>query len=160
MKYKSLTIKSESGKFADIVSEIGVSGPVENREDGIPLQRTYWTTCLWDTGATHSAITQETVALLGLKPTGEAKIVYGSGETTTKFYTVSLMLPDLIFIPELSVTESAVSEGFGVIIGMDIICQGDFAITNVGGNSTFSFCAPSLETIDFADRIKKLANKG
>jgi hypothetical protein len=32
---------------------------------------------------------------------------------------------------------------------MDIITQGDFAITNFGGRTMFSFRLPSLESIDF-----------
>lgn len=37
---------------------------------------------------------------------------------------------------------------------MDIISQGDFAITNVNGVSTFSFCVPGMETIDYTTRIR------
>lgn len=43
-----------------------------------------------------------------------------------------------------------------MLIGMDVICQGDFAITNVGGVTTFSFCVPSMETIDYVQRIAEM----
>jgi hypothetical protein len=36
-----------------------------------------------------------------------------------------------------------------------VICLGDFAITNIGNNSTFSYCTPSIETIDFGERVKE-----
>jgi len=39
--------------------------------------------------------------------------------------------------------------GSDVLIGMDVITQGDFAITNKDGMTTFSFRTPSLITIDF-----------
>lgn len=36
-----------------------------------------------------------------------------------------------------------------MLIGMDVISKGDFAVTNVGGITTFSFRIPSQETIDY-----------
>lgn len=36
-----------------------------------------------------------------------------------------------------------------LLIGMDIISLGDFAITNVNGKTTFSFRLPSTSIIDF-----------
>lgn len=37
-----------------------------------------------------------------------------------------------------------------VIIGMDIINRGDFAVSNRNGATTFSFRIPSVESFDFA----------
>jgi SEC-C motif len=48
----------------------------------------------------------------------------------------------------MKVTEGILG-GFDVLIGMDIISQGDFAVTNFGGNTRFSFRVPSLEELDF-----------
>lgn len=39
---------------------------------------------------------------------------------------------------------------------MDIITTGDFAITNIGGNTTASFRIPSIEKIDYAAEAQKL----
>ena len=153
MNFKAITLKSEKGPFWDIITEAGVSRPVEDIYHQPSGLITFWTTCLWDTGATHSAITKATASALGLVASGEAKIVYGSGAAITKFYTIALTLPNLLFVPEIWVTESDTDDGFGIILGMDVICMGDFAITNVGGVTTFSFCVPSLETIDFVQRI-------
>jgi hypothetical protein len=36
-----------------------------------------------------------------------------------------------------------------VLIGMDVICKGDFALTHKGGKTVFSFRYPSIATIDF-----------
>lgn len=38
---------------------------------------------------------------------------------------------------------------------MDIISRGDFAITNFGGKTTFSFRIPSTEEIDFNDQSRR-----
>jgi hypothetical protein len=160
MTYKSITVKAESGAFLDIITEVGVSKcPLESSNLQPQIQSVYWTKCLWDTGASHSSITQATATILGLKPAGEARVFYGQGDVITNFYLVGLTLPHLLHIPEVRVTEFANNESFGVILGMDVICQGDFAITNLGGRSTFSFCVPSLETIDFEERIKNLQRK-
>jgi hypothetical protein len=40
---------------------------------------------------------------------------------------------------------------------MDIISLGDFAITNVGGESCMSFRTPSLLTIDYVVEANKIA---
>jgi len=36
-----------------------------------------------------------------------------------------------------------------IIIGMDIMTQGDLALTNLEGRTVFSFRIPSLHTVDF-----------
>lgn len=42
-----------------------------------------------------------------------------------------------------------------ILIGMDIITLGDFAITNVGGKTVFSFRTPSTKMIDYVEEINK-----
>lgn len=117
------------------------------------IPTTFWTNCLWDTGASHSAITDETVNALALESIGETTAQYAQGEAITNVYKIGLNLPDLLFLPQLKVTECSSNEAFGVIIGMDVISLGDFSITNVNGVSTFSFCVPGMETIDYVKRI-------
>jgi len=39
---------------------------------------------------------------------------------------------------------------YDVVIGMDVICNGDLAITNKYGKTTFSFRIPSEAEIDFS----------
>ena len=41
------------------------------------------------------------------------------------------------------------NDEYDVIIGMDVICKGDFAITNLNGKTTFSFRIPSEKEIVF-----------
>lgn len=154
MNHKTITVHAAKGRFLEIITQVGVAMPVEDLEATETVQRTFWTNCLWDTGATHSAVTKETAEILGLQPMGETTLIGIHGEEICNFYRVSLNLPHLLFIPDVKVTEGATNEAFGVILGMDVICTGDFAITNVNGNSTFSFCVPSLERIDFSERVQ------
>jgi hypothetical protein len=39
--------------------------------------------------------------------------------------------------------------GADILIGMDIMNQGDFAVTNLNGITRFSFRIPSMAAIDF-----------
>ena len=41
---------------------------------------------------------------------------------------------------------------------MDIITLGDFALTNVNGNTTVSFRIPSVETIDYVKEYNQKKN--
>lgn len=42
-------------------------------------------------------------------------------------------------------------QGADILIGMDVINRGDFAVTNVGGITKFSFRVPSEAHIDFVE---------
>ncbi len=42
---------------------------------------------------------------------------------------------------------------------MDIISQGDFAVTNHGGTTKFSFRIPSQKHIDFYEQYQALLNQ-
>ena len=153
MKFKAITRQTTLGRFWEIVTDIGVAEAIEEQEVGIRSLRTFWSTCLWDTGASHSSISKETSEALGIKPFGETTVLSAQGEAIENCYLVSLNLPNLLFIPSVRVTQCATNDIFGVIIGMDVISKGDFALTNVNGVSTFSFCVPGMETIDYVDRI-------
>ena len=60
---------------------------------------------------------------------------------------------------ELLVTEaSSLSGPFEVLVGMDIIGMGDFAVSNFKGETAFTFRLPSIERMDFVpkDRSPKV----
>lgn len=149
MTFKSVTLDSDEGRFYEIITDVGVS-PIADSLEARGIQgMTYWTRCLWDTGAYCSAISSQVVEVLGLIPEGETRVMFGNGEETVKAYLVDLVLPNLLSIKDLPVTECANNDSFGVIIGMDFISMGDLAITNHEGTATFSFRVPSMERIDF-----------
>jgi len=64
---------------------------------------------------------------------------------------VSIFLPNHVVVPEVTVSECNLL-GSDVLIGMDIIGNGDFAVTNLDGKTVFSFRLPSRERIDFVKR--------
>jgi len=65
----SFTLKSDTGRFREIVSEVGISIPF-TESGGIrgDDERIHHTSALWDTGATNSVVTKSTAKALNLKP--------------------------------------------------------------------------------------------
>jgi predicted aspartyl protease len=109
---------------------------------------------IWDTGATSTVVTKKVVNECGLKPIGMAKVHTAGGENVTSVYLISVFLPNNVVFASLKVTEGKISGDVDILIGMDIIGAGDFAVTNKDGQTMFSFRVPSLEHIDFAKQLK------
>lgn len=105
---------------------------------------------LWDTGATISCITDRIAVALKLPPEGFFEIYHAQGSSTVPFYHVNLGLPNGETVEGVLVSQ-AVLKGCDVIIGMDIINKGDFAVTNRDGITVFSFRMPSIAHIDFEE---------
>jgi hypothetical protein len=106
-------------------------------------------TAIWDTGATNSAVTQTVIDQCLLKPTGITEVHTASGNYRTETYLVSIFLPSRVVVPSVKVTKGMLTSGFDVLIGMDVIGQGDFAVTHKDNKTVFSFRMPSIECIDF-----------
>lgn len=129
-------------------------------------------TCIaiWDTGATGSAITELTAKKMNLAPTGIKHVSGLGGTIAKKTYLVDLLLPNNVRIPNIAVTEidnpkdsaGNIKDDFGMLIGMDIICMGDFAISNFEGKTVMSFRIPSMCKTDYVaewNRRKAVENK-
>jgi hypothetical protein len=106
---------------------------------------------LWDTGATRSVIRPEIVAALSLQATGVAHGHTAGGLTTSSTHVINIGLPNHTLIAGVLASENPNLNGFQAIIGMDVITLGDFAITNVGGQTWMSFRCPSIQHIDYAE---------
>ncbi|MYC31041.1 MAG: hypothetical protein F4X65_13270 [Chloroflexi bacterium] len=103
---------------------------------------------LWDTGATISAISPAVADACGLLPTGLTEVFHIEGSYTAEVYQVNFTLPGGIVFSNLRVTKAEIP-GADILIGMDIISRGDFAISNQNGGTKFTFRIPSIEDIDF-----------
>ena len=112
-------------------------------------------TALWDTGATNSVITQNVVDACGLKPTGFGSIFHAQGESRNiERFLVNIGLPNNVAFPGLPVTLGVLISA-DILIGMDIIGRGDFAVSNFNGRTKFSFRFPSQRDIDFVKESKE-----
>ena len=107
---------------------------------------------LWDTGATGSVITKKTAESLKLSPIKKATVIGVHGKKSVNVYFVNIALHNKNITLNAAVTECdelSDDNNIGMLIGMNIITMGDFAITNFKGNTVMSFCVPSLQKIDF-----------
>ena len=145
---KSFTVKY-NGRATALQTNCGVSKAYDPRflPGVLPPQLKEYT-ALWDTGAMGSVIDRTVVQELGLKPTGNAKVYHANGESIVNTYSINIALPNGVTFPALRVTEGQLN-GTTVLIGMDIISQGDFAVTCKEGMTTFSFQIPSTHEFDF-----------
>jgi predicted aspartyl protease len=104
---------------------------------------------IWDTGASGTVITKQVVETLGLKPVSKTKVHHAHGAAVVNVYYINLFLPNQVGFKFIPVTEGILADDASVLIGMDIITRGDFAVTNFSGKTTFSFRVPSTAEIDF-----------
>lgn len=119
-------------------------------------------TCIWDTGASVTVVTKKVVDDLGLQPSGKVTIhVVGPRDTEQEHeaytYLVNLYLPPHVIITT-RVAEASVGGG-DILIGMDVIILGDFAVTNYNNKTTWSFRLPSCSEIDFVKEIEAYNKK-
>lgn len=103
---------------------------------------------IWDTGATNSCITERVVNTCALKATGMTQVHGVGGVQLSEAYLVNLWLPNNLGVQQVRVTKGSVATA-DVLIGMDVITLGDFAVTNQGGRTVFTFCMPSHRHLDF-----------
>ena len=117
---------------------------------------------IWDTGASSSCISQKVITEMGLIATGQMNVLTPQGSMQTGTYLVDIFLPNKVLIKDVKVCGTNIDEpGIDMLIGMDIIGLGDFAITHNQNKTIFSFCVPSRKVIDFvlAINIENIAGK-
>jgi len=160
MFFHAFTTKA-NGRANRIITPIKVCQAFDPAKSPIPPYSLYDTTALWDTGATNSVITNNTAKKLNLTPVGATMISHAGGCCKSDTHLVNFVLPNAVQVPGVLVSECPDSAGnFGVIIGMDIISQGDLAITNVNGMTVTSFRLPSIEIIDYVAIARKMKFAG
>lgn len=104
---------------------------------------------LWDTGATGCVITERVAAQCGLTPIGVLQVLGVHGAEMVNAYLVNLHLPNDVVFENWRVTEGNLGDDTDVLIGMDVITRGDFAVTNKDGLTVFTFRIPSIARYDY-----------
>lgn len=118
---------------------------------------------LWDTGATISCVSHDVIQKLSLTPTGRRMISTPSGAKEVNTYLVNIELLNGVNIDDVEVCETEIgTQKIDLLVGMDIINKGDFAVSNFDGRTVFTFSIPSIKTIDHVKRIKvhNIVSKG
>jgi hypothetical protein len=106
---------------------------------------------MWDTGSTGCCISQTLAEYLDLTTVDSWSLTSVHGSKPSKVYFLDIILPDKITIANIPVVEIDTGQQYDLIIGMNIISLGDFAISNNGGNTVMSFRLPASKIpIDFS----------
>ena len=157
----AFTIKNQT-KVRVLRTSVKISLPYSKEElkEKNSLLKDYF--AIWDTGATGCVITKKVVDELGLKPVGITEMQHAGGRSTTNIYLVNIYLPNGIIIPHVKVSEAiltndGIPENYhsNVLIGMNVINLGSFAVSNVNDKTTLSFQVPSSFEIDFVPDAKE-----
>jgi hypothetical protein len=105
---------------------------------------------LWDTGSSTSSISKRLAKHLAFISIEVCEVAGIHGIDISNVYIADILLPNSVVMHNIYVTEFFDNDAFDVIIGMDIITQGDFAISNETNNTTVSFrIPPGHPAIDF-----------
>lgn len=111
---------------------------------------------LWDTGATNTCISQKVVQDLSLIATGKATMTTPSSQSDERStYLVDIVLPNNVKVNDHVVIDSDIdNQNIGMLIGMDIITMGDFAVSNFNNQTIFTFRIPSECKTDYVQEIR------
>ena len=140
-------------KVGVLKTPIGIYTTKEFNKSFKPIKKHYM--ALWDTGSTMTVISDELASKLNLEPVGDMVAETAGGRYVAKKYIISLNLPNRLNIENIMVSSGKLGPGIDILIGMDLITLGDFAITNYNNKTVFSFRFPSTEVIDFVKNEKK-----
>ena len=158
--FQAFTLKA-NGKADRIITDIEVTLGFDPSKPPDPLPTRTATKALWDTGASRSVITTELSTSLGLIPVGTREVHHGDGVSVRNEFIVNLFLPNHVCMVGVLATEFPAShERFSVLVGMDVICVGDFSITNLNGRTWMSFRTPSCVAIDYVVEANNLKYAG
>jgi len=117
---------------------------------------------IWDTGASRSLIRPEIAAKLNLKPASKTFMDTPSDKSVpSNVYLINVYLPNRALIMAIQALEGT-PNNCDMLIGMDVITMGDFAVTNLNGKTMYSFRMPSMTEIDFtkSSHIEPIRNEG
>ena len=148
VRARAFTIKAD-GRLDRIVTDVRVCAAFDPVAHPTPLPPQVQTGALWDTGATKSGISSDLAHELNLTPVGTATVRHAGGSSEQAQYLVNFVLPNDVGVVGALVTGLPPIDGFGALLGMDVIALGDFSITNVDGRTWMSFRFPSRVGIDY-----------
>lgn len=149
-KYRCFTATSKAGLLRELITKCGITPAYDpEKHTKIPYPVVEFQ-AVWDTGATHSAVSKKVIDECGLVSTTVTSVRHAGGvDERVSVYFVNIFLPNKVICPRVHVTEATLLGEEDILIGMDIISLGDFAVTNFKNRTMFSFRIPSAKHIDF-----------
>ena len=106
------------------------------------LKYTQVSSMVWDTGATNTLISSQVVDALELVPLEESLVEGVGGIVKSLVYEISLYLANDIVFKNVKALCSDIGD-YDLVVGMDIIAQGDFVVSNNQGKICCSYRYPS-----------------
>jgi hypothetical protein len=124
-----------------------VATPVYLYQTALADTKPIGTRAVWDTGAQKSIITPYIAGMLNLKPVDQVTIGGVHGKNRADIVVVTLEIPGQRLHKDMEVAvcpfNTDPKSDTNMLIGMDIISQGDFVLSNGNGNTLFSFAVPA-----------------
>jgi hypothetical protein len=146
-------LHQDYGKVVNVLGTEVEIGPAFDRTTEQP-PKTVKFRAIWDTGATGTLITANVVQALGLKPIGVVNTHHAGGSDMAPVFKVCARFPGGPGFTSLRVIQGKLP-GFDVLVGMDIIANGDFLVTTHGGKTCLTFQLPSLGGAALQDHLDK-----
>ena len=117
---------------------------------------------IWDTGATNCVLSQRVVDTLLLVPVNYTTVRHAQGLTeNVPVFLVNMILPNNLRITGVEANLGQFDKDSDLLIGMDIIGLGDFAVTRPDDKTKFTFRYPAAANIDFySEQAKANALRG
>ncbi len=118
---------------------------------------------IWDTGATNTSISSHLAQQLNLKPVGKVPVSAAGSRYLSNVYMIDIWLPNRVIVKDVRVAEAKNIQESEILVGMDIICLGDFSITNCDQQTCCSFRIPAgkkhIDYVAVAQSLKREAQK-
>ena len=95
-------------------------------------------TAIWDTGATATVIDEQVAIDMGLIEFNSVLQYTAGGSRQARVYVIDLVFPNGMVFYNVEVSDG-ILYGCDILIGMDIITQGEFLITNSSGKTTMNY---------------------
>ena len=147
---KAFTVQISENHRHAVVIEIKVCLSVNIAEFSGMTKIEFTTRALIDTGANRSCMSRRLVSVCNLEPISYMSVRSAQGISEANVYSVDFTLSSEMQFCNIPVMEFSGGSDFDVIIGMDILSQGDIAITNAKNQMFFSMRIPSADKhIDF-----------
>lgn len=139
-----------------IMSEVGVAPPITPDDKRAPDQVEWlFINAIWDTGASNSCITDRIATKLQLQQIAIESVSTANGTTLQPVYLIALAIRGDDAHMALQMVKVSAMPGIeqaDMLIGMDIITLGDFAVTNKDGKTWMSFRCPSTAHTDYGSQ--------
>ena len=132
MSYNAFTTKYKIGLSNKLISKEVVINYMGNTSRSL--------IALWDTGATRTCVSEELAKELNLISTGKQIINTPSGSSVQNTYLIDLFLPNSVAINKIMILDAKIgNQKIDMLIGMDIINHGNFAVSNYNGKTYFTY---------------------